>query len=75
MEGTLPLTEQTLSQFTGSEMERGLLEQLMCAPDAAATLKRNNSRRRSVKANGANASQLKRSRTRENNVYVVEEEV
>ena len=29
MEGTLPMTEETLKSFTGSEMEMGLLQTLM----------------------------------------------
>ena len=76
MEGTLPMTEETLKSFTETEMERGLLETLMGVPDEG-TLKRNKERRRSIKEKrsshlGSNQSysssrnnDLKRSRTRD----------
>eukprot|EP00095_Tigriopus_kingsejongensis_P007677 maker-scaffold156_size297567-snap-gene-1.36 protein:Tk07677 transcript:maker-scaffold156_size297567-snap-gene-1.36-mRNA-1 annotation:"fh1 fh2 domain-containing protein 3-like" len=75
LEGTLPMTEESLKNFTGTEMERGLLETLMGVPDEG-TLKRNKERRRSIKEKRRSTSELKRSRTRENNVYdaVMEEE-
>lgn len=75
MEGTLPMTEESLKSFTGTEMERGLLETLM-GPSDEGTLKRNKERRRSIKEKRRGQSELKRSRTRENNVYdvVLEEE-
>ena len=41
-QGTLPLTEDELRSFaSASDMERGLLETLMGAPDETSTLKRN----------------------------------
>ena len=42
-EGTLPITEDELRSFASaaSDMERGLLETLMGAPDENSTLKRN----------------------------------
>ncbi len=77
----VPLTEEELIQLaTGSEMERGLLETLMAAPDQN-TLKRNKERRKSVKDRRRSQQQqqqqyqeLKRSRTRENNVLELLEE-
>lgn len=72
--GTLPLTEDNYKDFTTNEMERGLLETLMATSDSS-TLKRNKERRKSVKerrsGGGSSSSKthdLKRSRTRENNV-------
>ena len=45
-EGTLPITEDELRSFaSASDMERGLLETLMGAPDESSTLKRNKGRR------------------------------
>ena len=74
MEGTLPMTEETLKSFTETEMERGLLETLMGVPDEG-TLKRNKERRRSVKerkSSSRSSHELKRSRTRD--VWAVMEE-
>jgi hypothetical protein len=73
MEGTLPMTEESLRSFTGTEMERGLLETLMGVPDDASTLKRTKERRKSVKQKRS-SHELKRSRTRENNVLEEVEE-
>ena len=71
MDGTLPLTEDNFKEFTQNEMERGLLESLMATSDSS-TLKRNKERRKSVKERKSGSSRtthdLKRSRTRENNV-------
>ena len=67
LEGTLPITEDNLKSFTGTEMERGLLETLMGVPDEI-SLKRNKERRKSVKERKKREHELKRSRTRENNV-------
>ena len=69
MDGTLPLTEDNYKEFTTNEMERGLLETLMATSDSS-TLKRNKDRRKSVKErrSGSGTHDLKRSRTRENNV-------
>merc|ERR1712079_378960 len=69
MDGTLPLTEDNYKEFTTNEMERGLLETLMATSDSS-TLKRNKDRRKSVKErrSGSGSHDLKRSRTRENNV-------
>merc|ERR1712029_426870 len=67
---TLPLTEDNFKEFTQNEMERGLLESLMATSDSS-TLKRNKERRKSVKERKSGSSRthdLKRSRTRENNV-------
>ena len=65
------MTEESLRSFTGTEMERGLLETLMGAPDES-TLKRNKERRRSIKEKRSarvqqqsNQHELKRSRTRD----------
>merc|ERR1719219_416470 len=67
MDGTLPLTEDNYKEFTTNEMERGLLETLMATSDSS-TLKRNKDRRKSVKERRSGSHDLKRSRTRENNV-------
>ena len=69
LEGTLPLTEDNFKNFTTNEMERGLLETLMATSDSS-TLKRNKDRRKSVKErrSGSRSHEIKRSRTRENNV-------
>merc|ERR1712008_168737 len=69
MDGTLPRTEDNYKEFTTNEMERGLLETLMATSDSS-TLKRNKDRRKSVKErrSGSGTHDLKRSRTRENNV-------
>lgn len=67
----MPLTEETFKNFTSNEMERGLLETLMATSDSS-TLKRSKERRRSVKekrsskSSTSGASDLLRSRTREN---------
>ena len=84
MDGTLPVTEESLKDFTSTEMERGLLATLM-GPSDEGTIKRNKERRKSIKerrrsaaaqaaAAAAAANELKRSRTRENNVLREEEE-
>jgi hypothetical protein len=69
LEGTLPLTEDNLKSFTSNEMERGLLETLMATSDST-NLIRTKERRKSVKErkSGRSSHDLKRSRTRENNV-------
>ena len=70
LDGTLPLTEDNFKDFAQNEMERGLLESLMATSDSS-TLKRNKERRKSVKERKSGSSRthdLKRSRTRENNV-------
>ena len=69
LEGTLPLTEDNFKDFASNEMERGLLETLMATSDSS-TLKRNKERRKSVKErrSGSRSHEIKRSRTRENNV-------
>ena len=69
LEGTLPLTEENFKNFASTEMERGLLETLMATSDSS-TLKRNKERRKSVKErrSGSRTHEIKRSRTRENNV-------
>ena len=69
LEGTLPLTEDNFKNFATTEMERGLLETLMATSDSS-TLKRNKERRKSVKErrSGSRTHEIKRSRTRENNV-------
>ena len=65
----MPLTEDNFKDFTTTEMERGLLETLMATSDSS-TLKRNKERRKSVKErkSSSRSHDLKRSRTRENNV-------
>ena len=66
--GMLPVTEESLKSFTGTEMERGLLETLM-GPSDEGTIKRNKERRRSIKEKRRSmqaSHELKRSRTREN---------
>merc|ERR1711976_451567 len=70
MDGTLPLTEDNYKDFASTEMEKGLLESLLATSDSS-TLKRNKERRKSVKERRSGKSgshDLKRSRTRENNV-------
>ncbi len=66
-----------MSLAGGSEMERGLLETLMTAPDEESTLKRSKERRKSVKSRKRSVQQneLKRSRTRENNALNEEDEM
>ncbi len=63
LEGTLPLTQETLKDLTQTEMERGLLETLMGPSDENA-IKRNKERRRSIRNHD-----LKRSRTRDKNDF------
>merc|ERR1712001_357914 len=73
MNTTLQIFRKNLKNFTTNEMERGLLETLMATSDSS-TLKRNKDRRKSVKERrerreGSRTShEIKRSRTRENNV-------
>ncbi|XP_040573473.1 uncharacterized protein Fhos isoform X2 [Lepeophtheirus salmonis] len=63
-EGTLPITEDMIMSFNpNNDMERGLLETLMMAPDTS-SLKRNKERRRS-KAERKTSMDITRSRTRE----------
>jgi hypothetical protein len=73
MEGTLPMTEETLRSFTENEMEMELLETLIGVPDEG-TIKRNKERRRSIKERKSSHTNhdLKRSRTRD--VWAVLEE-
>jgi len=79
MEETLmPLTEESFKNLTTNEMERGLLETLMATSDSS-TLKRDK-RRKSVKErpgssrSSAQARQVSRSRTREIDAAMIQEE-